>query len=577
MTLILPKVSVTLQLVSLVVSSSSEAVSAAAAPARAAGVAAFFVPNGGGLRLKSSRNGRWRPSSRRLVTTKISVARIDPEGCNGVADLGDSTSTFQPLLRLASAHCASQALCAAIQLDIPNLLWDHEVNVNGINKTSRVDEKNTHAFFVPLHDIASSIGPSCHVDTLLRMMRLLTTIDIVEEIEIPTRDQEQGKESTILGSSSSSTTHTTVAFRLTRMGRSLMTTTTTKTSPSPPIESSSVIVSEEEAPSMASCFLHWMERPLWNSWLELSDFIRSPSNEVVPKNDDDEDKKAMPQATATPTTTSKTDQTAGTTTTIQFPFERANDGISSDYWYNKEDHPESLFHANQFVKLIHQMELQAVVDGYDWSSNCLDQHKQGQQNPTQRIVDIGGHHGQLLTAIASSTMAKAPDASVEWFSLDLPNVIDRAGPQSKPSPSSSVSPLVTLVKGDVFDTTTIPSNCDTIIMKHFLDRCMWSQDETIQILQSCHAALTTSSEAPTQSSPKRVIIAEAILPDYGQVTSQNNQLSLYLDGMYSIVGRERQRTLREWTNLATTTGFVVESVHHTNVPSCSILVLRIKD
>ena len=563
------KVFATLILVSIAVFPSSNAVSASAdrAPAPAvpaAGVIAFFVPTGRGSRQTSPHHGRSRPSSRRIETTKeigMTVARRDVrKNYNGLDDstVSDSTDTFQPLLRLASAHCASQALCAAIQLDILNLLREHEANVNGINQSCPgSDECSTHESFLPLHDIASSIGPSCHVDTLLRLMRLLTTIDIVEEIEMKTGNQE--KEATVsVPLPSLSTTSTTVAFRLTGMGRSLTTTKTTT--------ASSPYVVSEDPPSMASCFLHWMERPLWNSWLELSDFIRSPSNDVV-QNNDEKNGTVTPQTSTT--STSLSDQKSSTT--IQFPFERANNGISSDFWYNKEDHPESLYHANQFVRLVHEMELHAVVEGYDWSASCLDR-----QDRPQRIVDIGGHHGQLLSAIASWTMARVPDSSVEWFSLDLPDVIDRAGSQSISPPSSGDRPLVTLVKGDVFDTTTIPSNCDTIIMKHFLDRCMWSEDETIQILQSCHTALAKSSHVSTRSTTKRVIIAEAILPDYGQVTSQN-QLPLYLDGMYSIVGRERQRTLREWTDLATTAGFVVESVHHTNVPSCSILVLRVKD
>jgi hypothetical protein len=152
-----------------------------------------------------------------------------------------------------------------------------------------------------------------------------------------------------------------------------------------------------------------------------------------------------------------------------------------------------------------------------------------------------------------------------------------------------------LIAGNVLDEpSTLPSNCyDVILLKHFLDRCMWNATQTIQILKSCHAALVQSSGI--------FIIAEAVLPDIGAASNADRDnshsdkvdssssstddaaaaasaasLSLSMDAMYMMVGREGQRTLQEWRDVAQASGFVIEHVQHTHIPSCSILQLRKK-
>jgi hypothetical protein len=133
-------------------------------------------------------------------------------------------------------------------------------------------------------------------------------------------------------------------------------------------------------PSMASCIQHWMEQPLWDAWLELPNYIKEG------------------------------------TTSSSLPFDRANGGVSSDFYYNAQDHPESLKHANDFVRLIHDNEIQAVVNGFDWASLA-------NKNSNQRLVDIGGHHGKVIGAIAQK------NPSLDCVCLDLPEVI-----ASAPSP-----------------------------------------------------------------------------------------------------------------------------------------------
>jgi hypothetical protein len=242
-----------------------------------------------------------------------------------------------------------------------------------------------------------------------------------------------------------------------------------------------------------------MEQPLWGAWLELPTYVGEGGMD---------------------------------------PFQRSNGGISSDFWYNEQDNPASLEHANNFVRMIHAREIDAVVNNFDWSI-CRG----------KKLVDIGGHHGQLICAIAK----KEPE--IDCYCLDLPDVISRA-----PKANNEYAHMI---PGDVFDPSTIPLS-DAILMKHFLDKCMWNEEETINILQTCYKSLN----------PKGfVVVADAALPDFGQAKG-DNELQLYMDALYMLVGREGQRTELEWRRLANLSGF--EKVHFqtTKVPSCSLIVME---
>jgi hypothetical protein len=407
------------------------------------------------------------PASRRRchpTTVRYEATLEDNHNSNG----GDDDPLL-PLWKLASAHCASQALNTALRLGIIESLGD---TAGGLT----------------LEEIADTIGPTTQRDALLRTLRLLTTVDILDEEQLVAPNGD-------------------IRFSLTPTGELL----------------------RSSESGMGAGVQHWMERPLWSAWLELPDYIREGGG------GDGKSNEAL-------------------------PFDRANGGVSSDFYYNAKDHPESLHHANTFVRWIHEQEVEAVVHGYDWSANSLANN--------ETLVDIGGHFGTVLAAIAKQ------HPTVNCVSLDLPEVIASA-PRSPPG--------VELVGGNVMDPSTIPT-CDTILLKHFLDRCMWTEEETVQVLRSCHAALRNDAGG-------RVIIAEAVLPnigDYGasktsDVKNNNHSISiptttaattLSMDALYMLVGREGQRTAAEWDQLASRAGFRIERITPTSVPSCYLLVLE---
>jgi SAM-dependent methyltransferase len=359
------------------------------------------------------------------------------------ADASDDNredETLLSLLKLSSSHFASQALHAAIRLNIPDVLGEDHLS---------------------LEEIASKLGENCNEDALLRTLRLLATLDVVNEEIL---SQQESKIAT---------------FSLTKLGKRFQSGTPTH-------------------PSMAACIQHWLERPLWNAWLELPSYIMGEANTMT-------------------------------------PFAMANNGISSDFWYNEEDHPESLMYANDFVRLISSEEIYVVVNGFDWS-----------RHSGKKLVDIGGYNGKLVGAIAQK------EPTIDCHCFDLPEVIAKV-PEM---------PNVTFHPGNILDLSTIPS-CDAILMKHFLDRCMWSEDETIQILRNCHDALRPGGT---------LVIAEAVLPNHGNATP-DNYLPLYMDALYMLVGREGQRTEIEWETLAREASFSINQITQTSVPSCSLIEL----
>lgn len=112
----------------------------------------------------------------------------------------------------------------------------------------------------------------------------------------------------------------------------------------------------------------------------------------------------------------------------------------------------------------------------------------------------------------------------------------------------------------MFDPTTIPT-CDAIFMKQIL-LCDWDEENSRAILESCHKVLP----------PRGLVIAgESVLPSHG---STDGSLSLFVDSFMMLDGRPPSRTLEEWESFAGDAGFQVQSIQHTSIPTCSILVLQ---
>ena len=150
--------------------------------------------------------------------------------------------------------------------------------------------------------------------------------------------------------------------------------------------------------------------------------------------------------------------------------------------------------------------------------------------------------------------------------MDLPEVIA--------SIDKSTVHGVELIEGDIMKPFTIPE-CDVIFMKHFLDRCMWNDQETVDILKVCSAAVSKRNGM--------IVIAEAVIPSANDVEGVQDctgvdavDVRLSLDALYMLVGRERQRTRLEWKQLVEKANSQLDNIISTSSPSCYLLELRNK-
>eukprot|EP00563_Minutocellus_polymorphus_P018037 CAMPEP_0197718850 /NCGR_PEP_ID=MMETSP1434-20131217/2838_1 /TAXON_ID=265543 /ORGANISM="Minutocellus polymorphus, Strain CCMP3303" /LENGTH=391 /DNA_ID=CAMNT_0043303541 /DNA_START=193 /DNA_END=1368 /DNA_ORIENTATION=+ len=369
----------------------------------------------------------------------------------------------QSLMELASRHFASQALNAFVKMGVPDILGADFMSIEQIS--GLLDEGIS----------SNSQRRNVNRDGLLRIMRLMAAEGILEQSSAPING-------------SSSTEEQKVTFGLTAKGN---------------------LLKSGGQQALASVVLHWMEKPLWNAWAELPDYVAGDC--VVEQGNEEAGKEAK----------------------NALPFEKAN-GMSSDDYYCQEN-AESLKNANEFVRYISAEEERAVLSGFNWS-----------QLSGKTLLDVGGHQGKIMSLIAS----KYPGIKCKCF--DLPEVV------------SSVTALegVELLGGDIFD-GDLPS-CDVIFMKHFLDKTMWNEEQTIQILSSCRDTLPDDGQ---------IIIAEAVLPDDCVNASGANRLHLYVDVLFLLVGREAARTETEWTSLVEKAGLRVDWITATSAPSCYMIVL----
>lgn len=115
---------------------------------------------------------------------------------------------------------------------------------------------------------------------------------------------------------------------------------------------------------------------------------------------------------------------------------------------------------------------QAVVGHYDFKG-------------IQRLCDVGGGHGTLLTAILKA------NPHLKGVLFDLPEVVGGfQGPAER----------LEVVSGSFFE--SVPDGCDAIIMKHILHD--WDDERAIAILKHCRAALPVGG---------KVLVVEIVLPE----------------------------------------------------------------
>ncbi|UDL89441.1 acetylserotonin O-methyltransferase [Mesorhizobium sp. PAMC28654] len=166
----------------------------------------------------------------------------------------------------------------------------------------------------------------------------------------------------------------------------------------------------------------------------------------------------------------------------------------------------------------------AVAEAYDFK-------------PLSRVVDVGGGHGQLLSAI----LKRNPHLSGVLF--DLP-----AGIASAKAGVGGALPRTELVAGDFFE--AVPPNADVYVLKKVIHD--WNDERAGAILGNCRKAMTPAG---------KVLLAETIVPP----GNEPHQIKMIDVTMLAVTGG-LERSEEQYADLFAVAGLRLDRVIQTKGP-----------
>lgn len=187
---------------------------------------------------------------------------------------------------------------------------------------------------------------------------------------------------------------------------------------------------------------------------------------------------------------------------------------------------------NEAMTNVSELSIAPLIAAYDF----------GRFGPT--IVDVGGGHGRLLSAI----LAAAPHARGVLF--DQPQVVAGASEELR---KYHVDDRVEIAEGSFFD-AVIPAGGDVYVLKNVIHD--WLDEDAERILRNVRAAAATG---------KHLVLVELVIPTHNR---DNPGKWLDLDMFVSAAARER--TAEEYRRLLGRAGFRLMRVVETASPFCLI-------
>jgi O-methyltransferase domain len=199
-------------------------------------------------------------------------------------------------------------------------------------------------------------------------------------------------------------------------------------------------------------------------------------------------------------------------------------------WEYYAEHPEEANHFAQGMSGMSAMAIDAVLKAYSFTG-------------AQLVVDVGGSHGSLLSAV----LEKVPEARGILF--DLPNVVSGAGPTLE---RAGVAHRVTCQGGSFFE--SVAEGGDVYLVKSVLHD--WNDDECVRILSACRKAMIPGG---------RVVVIEMLISNQGPPSPAP---LIDLNMLVMLTGRER--TEQEYSTLFTRAGLALSAVVPTHSPFAAI-------
>jgi hypothetical protein len=198
------------------------------------------------------------------------------------------------------------------------------------------------------------------------------------------------------------------------------------------------------------------------------------------------------------------------------------------------DHPEDARVFNNAMTSLSASVVEAIVAGYDFSN-------------IERIVDVAGGHGRLISAILKA------NPGMKGILFDVPSVIKDAPALLS---AEGVSERCETVTGDFFE--AVPVGGDAYIMKHIIHD--WNDELALRILRNCHRVMRAGD---------RVLLVEMVVPDGnepGPGKIIDLEMLLFTGGC--------ERTKAEYADLFQRAGFELTGITQTASPYSIIEAAR---
>ncbi len=182
------------------------------------------------------------------------------------------------------------------------------------------------------------------------------------------------------------------------------------------------------------------------------------------------------------------------------------------------DHPEEAALFQQAMVSLGAGANQAVAEAYDFGRHS-------------HVVDVGGGHGQLLSAI----LARHPNLTGALFDRE-------AGIASATVGASDEAARIKLIAGNFFD--SVPAGADVYVLKKVVHD--WEDDRAVRILKNCRDAMSPNG---------KVLIAETLVPP-----GDNPDAIKFIDVTMLAITGGKERTEEEYGRLSAKAGLRLDRV-----------------
>ncbi|GAY18526.1 methyltransferase [Mycobacterium sp. shizuoka-1] len=190
------------------------------------------------------------------------------------------------------------------------------------------------------------------------------------------------------------------------------------------------------------------------------------------------------------------------------------------------DDPEFAGLFNGAMTSISEMSMQPVVAGYDFGRHST-------------IVDVGGGHGRLLSAILTAAPAS------RGVLYDLPDVVADAPALLA---EFGLTDRVDVRPGSFFD--SVPGGGDAYVLKNIIHD--WAHEQALTILRNVRAAIKPGAT---------LLLVEFVIPEH-----DGEFVGKWVDLEMLVVAGGRERTAEQYRSLLAEAGFRMAAVVPTAAP-----------